>query len=167
MTLQDMALLSGLPIDGDAVTGVDTHRTVDEWQDYCEEHLGIRPPHTAFTGSRLKMTSIATLFVKPLRAEANAITIDRYARAYILLLIGAYIFPDKSQNKVGLMYLQHLEDLDASGRLSWGSAALACLYREMCRATAPDAIDIGGPLVILQVLLHLNIIISYGQLKDY
>ncbi|XP_016681335.1 serine/threonine-protein phosphatase 7 long form homolog [Gossypium hirsutum] len=33
---------------------------------------------------------------------------------------------------------------------SWGSAVLAILYRELCWTTKPDAVDIGGYLILLQ-----------------
>ncbi|MBA0783937.1 hypothetical protein Gotri_001574 [Gossypium trilobum] len=49
----------------------------------------------------------------------------RYARAYILEMIGA-------------------------GELSWGSAVLATLYRDMCRAMPPNKAKIGDCLLLLQ-----------------
>ncbi|CAK9166390.1 unnamed protein product [Ilex paraguariensis] len=151
ITLQDIAVLLGLPIDGAPVTGDDAQRSVSQWQDICERLLGFRPPETAIEGSRLRMSVLGARFAAPIPQDADDVTVDRYARAYILLLIGGCLFADKSQNKVQLMFLQHLEDLDDTGKLSWGSAALACLYREMCRATAPDSSDIGGPLILLQL----------------
>ncbi|KAK5836787.1 hypothetical protein PVK06_012588 [Gossypium arboreum] len=33
---------------------------------------------------------------------------------------------------------------------TWGSAVLAMLYRELCRTTKPNAVDIGGCLILLQ-----------------
>ena len=44
-----------------------------------------------------------------------------------------------------------LEDFDAAGRYSWGSAALAWLYRELCRATDPKSCDIAGALILVQL----------------
>uniref|UniRef100_A0A2N9H690 Aminotransferase-like plant mobile domain-containing protein n=1 Tax=Fagus sylvatica TaxID=28930 RepID=A0A2N9H690_FAGSY len=44
-----------------------------------------------------------------------------------------------------------LEDFDAAGRYSWGSAVLAWLYRELCRATDPDSCDIAGALILVQL----------------
>ncbi|MFQ6630986.1 hypothetical protein Gotur_009667 [Gossypium turneri] len=54
----------------------------------------------------------------------------RYARAYILQIIGGYLI--------------------AAGELSWGSAVLATLYREMCGAMRPSKAKIGGCLSLLQ-----------------
>ncbi|MFQ6663011.1 hypothetical protein Gotur_030677 [Gossypium turneri] len=50
----------------------------------------------------------------------------RYARAYIIEMIGAYLMPDL-----------------AIGKLSWGFAVLATLYQEICRATPPNKAKIG------------------------
>jgi hypothetical protein len=49
------------------------------------------------------------------------------------------------------MFLPMLEDFDAAGRYSWGSAVLAWLYRELCRATDPDSCDIAGALILVQL----------------
>ena len=59
--------------------------------------------------------------------------------------------PDKSSRNVYLMYLPLLVDFEDAGRLSWGSAVLAYLYRELCRGTKYDRKEIGG----CQILLHL------------
>ena len=77
--------------------------------------------------------------------------VQQHARAYILWLIGGVLLPDKSQNLLKLMYLPLLRDIDVIGQYSWGAAALACLYRMLCRATQVGVTQIGGPLVLLQV----------------
>jgi hypothetical protein len=77
--------------------------------------------------------------------------VQRYTRAYILELLGSSYFADKSREKVQLMFLPMLEDFDAAGRYSWGSAALPWLYRELCRATDPDSCDIAGALILVQL----------------
>ncbi|KAL5132789.1 Serine/threonine-protein phosphatase 7 long form [Glycine soja] len=58
--------------------------------------------------------------------------------------------PDKTGNRVHLMCLTVLADLDRVRRYSWGSACLVTLYREMCRATDPDAKTMGGYASLLQ-----------------
>ncbi|KAG8486536.1 hypothetical protein CXB51_020002 [Gossypium anomalum] len=68
----------------------------------------------------------------------------RYARAYILEMIGGYLMPDLSRNLVQLRWLLKLVDFRAAGELSWGSAVLATLYKEMCGATRPNKAKIGG-----------------------
>ncbi|KAF1863939.1 hypothetical protein Lal_00031073 [Lupinus albus] len=67
-------------------------------------------------------------------------------------MIGGELLPDKSNNRVRLMYLPLLRDLTRVHRYSWGSACLANLYKEMCRATKPNAKAMGGCLTLLPFL---------------
>ncbi|KAK9290252.1 hypothetical protein L1049_008419 [Liquidambar formosana] len=69
----------------------------------------------------------------------------------MLHLIGGIMLPDKTQNKVQLMFLPFLEHLDQIHTYSWGSACLARLYRDLCRASSAEAKDIGGASVLLQL----------------
>ncbi|KAH1082742.1 hypothetical protein J1N35_022503 [Gossypium stocksii] len=43
--------------------------------------------------------------------------------------------PNNTSNRVHLKYLPLLEDFYRAGSYSWGSAVLAALYYELCRAT--------------------------------
>ncbi|KAK5811128.1 hypothetical protein PVK06_026450 [Gossypium arboreum] len=58
---------------------------------------------------------------------------------------------DANNNRVHLMYLPLLADLQDVRSYSWGSAVLAMLYYELCRTTKFDAVDIGGCLILLQL----------------
>uniref|UniRef100_A0A2N9J2M8 Aminotransferase-like plant mobile domain-containing protein n=1 Tax=Fagus sylvatica TaxID=28930 RepID=A0A2N9J2M8_FAGSY len=119
ITLQDVEVMLGLPVDGE-------------------------------DGSRLNMKWLQDTFAV-LPDDANEVTVQQYTRAYILELLGGSYFADKSGEKVHLMFLPMLEDFDAAGRYSWGSAVLAWLYRELCRATDPDSCDIAGALILVQL----------------
>ncbi|MBA0878010.1 hypothetical protein Goshw_030191 [Gossypium schwendimanii] len=57
--------------------------------------------------------------------------------------------PDLSRNLVHLRWLLKLVNFRAAGELSWRSAVLATLYREMCGVTQPSKIKIGGFLSLL------------------
>ncbi|MFQ6649480.1 hypothetical protein Gotur_022438 [Gossypium turneri] len=70
--------------------------------------------------------------------------------AYMLEIIRGYLMPDLSRNLVHLRWLLKLVDFRAAGELSWGSAVLATLYREMCGATRLNKVKIGGCLSLLQ-----------------
>ena len=82
-------------------------------------------------------------------------SLEQYARATILWLLGGQLLSDTSDNKVKLMYLPLLRDLDACGRLSWGSAVLAWLYRCLCRSSRMHVRDVAGPVVLLQVRFNM------------
>ncbi|XP_057971910.1 uncharacterized protein LOC131160335 isoform X2 [Malania oleifera] len=146
ITLQDVSVQLGLPVDGKAITGP----TTADWRGICEQLLGVSPPDDAFNGSRLQLSYLTNQF-QHLVDDADEEVVKRHARAYILLLIGGCLFADKSQNNVHLMFLPLLSDLDDAGNYSWGSATLAWLYRELCRATVPSTREIAGPLILLQL----------------
>ncbi|CAN1179306.1 Serine/threonine-protein phosphatase 7 long form homolog [Linum perenne] len=124
VTLQDVNIISGLPINGRAITG----RVSGQWIQMIYDFLGHQ-----------------------LDVESTDIKVQRYARAYMLCLIGGFLFPNKSTQYVHLMWLPLLRDFTSAGGLSWGSACLAWLYREMCRASHVVAEQISGPLFILQI----------------
>lgn len=150
ITLQDVALLLGLQINGHAVTG----KGDLQWGDLCEELLGVRPDQTVLHGSSLKLNWLQTLFLQP-PPDADDITLEQYARAYILGLIGSTLFADKSGADVQLIFLPLLKNFADVPLFSWGSAVLAHLYRELCRACRKGANEIAGPLILLQVYIHV------------
>ncbi|RYQ79470.1 hypothetical protein Ahy_Scaffold6g108220 [Arachis hypogaea] len=60
------------------------------------------------------------------------------------------MFADKNANRIHLRWLPYLASLDELGRYSWGSAALAWLYRCFCRRTNRNVVNLAGPLQLLQ-----------------
>ncbi|RYR55444.1 hypothetical protein Ahy_A06g030658 [Arachis hypogaea] len=73
-------------------------------------------------------------------------TVRRYARAYIMMLLGTQLFADKSGNRIHIRWLPFVARLEDMGTYSWGSAALAWLYRCMCRVANRNVIKLAGPL---------------------
>ena len=122
ITLQDMAVLTGLPVDGHAVTGT----TRVDWPDLCEELLGRRPTAGDLKGARLKMTWLDRHF-RAIPANADEETVRRHARAYMLCLIGRVLLTDKTQNKVHLMYLQLMRDMELCGQHALPSYIASCV----------------------------------------
>uniref|UniRef100_A0A2N9GI22 Aminotransferase-like plant mobile domain-containing protein n=1 Tax=Fagus sylvatica TaxID=28930 RepID=A0A2N9GI22_FAGSY len=146
ITLQDVGVMLGLPVDGQAVVG----STNLNWRILCGELLGRIPPPNKLKGARLSMPWLSDVF-GVLPDDADDATVQQYARAYILEMIGGSIFADKSGDRVHLQWLGLLRDFDIAGSYSWGSATLAWLYRELCRATKPNTKDIGGALILVQL----------------
>ncbi|RYR52632.1 hypothetical protein Ahy_A06g027523 [Arachis hypogaea] len=64
---------------------------------------------------------------------ADEETVRRYARAYIMMLLGTQLLADKSGTYIHIRWLPYVARLEDMGGYSWGSAALAWLYRCMCR----------------------------------
>ncbi|TYK03303.1 serine/threonine-protein phosphatase 7 long form-like protein isoform X1 [Cucumis melo var. makuwa] len=144
ITLQDVAVQLGLPVDGEPLTGSLRYN----WMLICNDYLGVVPPD--MKGQRLSLPWLAEQF-EELPPDADIVSVQRYARAYIMQLIGGFLFADKSNNLVHCMFLQFLFDFDQAGTYAWGAATLAWLYRELCRASNAQSLEIAGPLMLLQV----------------
>ena len=112
-TLQDIAMLIELPIDGDVVTG----NTCLDWRCVCCSLLGLTLGDTDIDGQHLHLTWLSQSF-PTLAPDADEKSIQCYTRAYILQLIGGFLFSGKSSNKVHLMFLLLLEDFEVAGRYS-------------------------------------------------
>ena len=74
----------------------------------------------------------------------------KHARIYILLLIGQVLFPNKSGNTIHSKWTQFVVDLEDCGKLSWSSAVLANLYREMCKFVDIKVIEMSECVLLLQ-----------------
>ncbi|RYR28645.1 hypothetical protein Ahy_B01g052781 isoform A [Arachis hypogaea] len=133
ITLQDVAYQLGLPIDDAPVSGCLT-----EFENLMEhgrpawvwfrELFGELPPQ-----SKIKqMTVCYTWFHERFRVLPTDATDETNA------------------NRVHLRWLPYLASLDDLGRYSWGSAALAWLYRCLCRDTHRNVVNLAGPLQLLQ-----------------
>ncbi|XP_020992592.1 serine/threonine-protein phosphatase 7 long form homolog [Arachis duranensis] len=81
---------------------------------------------------------------------ADEETVRRFARAYMMMLLGTQLFADKSGNRIHIRWLPYVARLEEMGGYSWGSAALAWLYRCMCRVANRHVVKLAGPLQLLQ-----------------
>jgi len=89
VTLEDVSLQLGVPIDGELVTGSSFGNLLE----LCQELLGDIPPENMFIGNRIKLSWLNSRFWE-LPADANLGTIGQYARAHILILIDTMLMPD-------------------------------------------------------------------------
>ncbi|KAK5819773.1 hypothetical protein PVK06_024796 [Gossypium arboreum] len=146
VTLEDVALQLGLPIDGSAVTGVSA---IVESTSLCYSLLGVSSvdDESNFTG--LKFSWLKANF-EHLSFNAIEHEVICASRAYVMHIIGLVLMPDANNNRVHLMYLPLLANLQNVRSYSWGSLILAMLYRELCRMTKSNVVDIGRCLVLLQ-----------------
>ncbi|RYR08832.1 hypothetical protein Ahy_B05g076663 isoform D [Arachis hypogaea] len=67
-----------------------------------------------------------------------------------MILLGTQLFADKSGNRIHIRWLPYVARLEEMGGYSWGSAALAWLYRCMCRVANRHVVKLAGPLQLLQ-----------------
>ncbi|QHN97507.1 uncharacterized protein DS421_18g627950 [Arachis hypogaea] len=154
ITLQDVAYQLGLPVDGRYVSGclsefhiyIEGGRPAWVW---FEELLGVVPPPSQVQKYAVNCSWFQETFGEcPEGADED--TVRRYARAYIMMLLGTQLFADKLGNRVHIRWLPFVARLEEMGTYSWGSAALAWLYRCMCRVANRNVIKLAGPLQLLQ-----------------
>ena len=147
ITLQDISVLTGLTVDGNAITG----RVRSDYIHLCETLLGAAPVPPDINFSLVRSAWFKEMFSE-LPEQVNEATLHRHTRAYILQLCSTLLFPTVATGKINLQYLQYLEHIDLIGQYSWGSACLAFLYNNLCRASRlPAVAQMGGPMWVLQV----------------
>ncbi|MFQ6659703.1 hypothetical protein Gotur_028496 [Gossypium turneri] len=146
VTLEDVAMQLGLLIDGSPITGVSSFT---DSAALCYQLLGDSPEDDESNFMGLKFTWLKAKFGQ-LSMTATEGELMCAARAYIMHILEGVLMLDANNNKVHLMYLPLLAYLSSICSYSWGSAVLAVLYRELCRMTNPDVVDMGGCLTLLQ-----------------
>ncbi|XP_052478728.1 serine/threonine-protein phosphatase 7 long form homolog [Gossypium raimondii] len=132
VTLEDVAVQLGLPVDGSPVTGLSS---LTDPAAVCYQLLGESPENGDKYFSGIKFTWLRAKICR-LSAAASEGELMCAARAYIMHLIGALLMPDANGDSVHLSYLPLLADLSTARSYSW--------------ATEPKVKDIGGCLMLLQ-----------------
>ncbi|KAE8800979.1 mutator protein [Hordeum vulgare] len=129
-----------------------------EWRHQMEALIGMSPqePEVEDGGKKDRVpagatfTWIAANFAH-CPEDADDEVIQRYARVYMWYVISRTIFADGTGKNAPWMWLKALTVLD--NKFSWGSAALAYLYRQLddaCRRTTKDG-GVSGRMLLLSV----------------
>ncbi|CAL5075095.1 unnamed protein product [Urochloa decumbens] len=156
VTLEDVAMILGLPIDGKAVTG---NIAPNGWKDRVEALVGQWPPDVPEGTKDRRTTSVSAGWLaehfghQPPPGAAEDL-VERYARAWLWHMLAGFLFPDGSGNTVSWMWLDAIsEDWELLRDYSWGSAMLAWLYRQLCEACrrTADNSNLGGCALLLQI----------------
>ncbi|GAU10078.1 hypothetical protein TSUD_423770, partial [Trifolium subterraneum] len=96
--------------------------------------------------------------------ELHADVIEQYRectiRAFLLFLVGATIFTNKSAQYVDVIFLQYFQDLNTVNQWNWGASGLAYLYNYMDIATIPKTSHHGVYSCLLQawIMAHFETI---------
>ncbi|XP_072087152.1 serine/threonine-protein phosphatase 7 long form homolog [Arachis hypogaea] len=146
VSLEDVAMILGLPTNGIPVTGP-TMSSFEVLEAECLHHFGVAPRKTDCRGSFIKLTWIRGL--KDCTVLTDDIQIQRYVKCHIMLLFGTILFGDKSGAAVHWKFLRLLRNFAGIIQFSWGSACLAHLNRSLCKATRVDCKEIDGSLTLL------------------
>ncbi|XP_073279486.1 serine/threonine-protein phosphatase 7 long form homolog [Primulina huaijiensis] len=154
VTLQDISIIWGLTIDGEAVTRIDVSHKVEEWQHICLDLFGFLPSSKHLKGGHLSMIALYDHCMYNLVTDdTSEVDVVKFARCVALMIIGRIMLPDYQEGSARLIFLQLLRDIDNVKSYSWGSAVLAFLYRELCNVSRIEKTTMAGPLYILQVSL--------------
>ncbi|XP_052116116.1 serine/threonine-protein phosphatase 7 long form homolog [Arachis duranensis] len=146
VTLEDVAMILGLPTDGLPVTGM-TLNSFKTLEAECLHQFEVAPKKSDRRGSCIKLTLLRDLKERLQLTDENSIHV--YVKCHIMLLIGTILFGDKSGASVHWKFLPLLRDFASIGQYSWGSACIEHLYRALCRASRFDCKKIDGPLTLL------------------
>ena len=115
ITLQNVAIILGLRINGPAVTGT----YVLDVAELCGELLGVTPPVDALreSGSAISIRWLCQQ-LSTLGPHANEVDLERSAHGFILALMGSFLFVDKKGAHVHLCFLPLLRDLTQTSTYS-------------------------------------------------
>ena len=152
ITLQDIEVMLGIPMDGLPVTG-----KIDlKWNVVCRDLLDHEPlpvipnsNRSILAEARIRYKWLDARFAAPPAADAGDEVVQQHAHYHLLVWMGALLFMDKSADRVSLLPLQFLNPISNVRQYSWGSAALAWLYKHLCSASKKDAMQIGGALLLV------------------
>ncbi|KAM3269258.1 hypothetical protein P3S67_030140 [Capsicum chacoense] len=90
--------------------------------------------------------------------------VNQKARCYMFWMIAGMMMADTFGAYLKLMHLPMLEDVNAIGSYSWGSATLAYLYQFLCKASQSTQNEMAGFLPLLQVWAWERITILWPQI---
>jgi hypothetical protein len=146
VTLEDVYMLLGLPIEGKAVNGKTNYAN-----SICMELLDTNLLDDNARGQGILLSRLKSYY--------NSLYLDEHStedariiktRCYIMLLLGSFLFPEGSGSSMHIMYLPLLRHIDRIGSYSWGSACLAYLYSSLCKNSHKDTSTFSGCAVLLQ-----------------
>jgi hypothetical protein len=164
ISLEDVEVLTGLRVDG-----LPLHPAPDlpvgpvAQGNYLRGALGLDPiqcPGDAKMHPYIRTTQ--KVLLEPIKARlrrdipygAGDDEFRQRARCFALWAMGGCWFSDSTKSSVLMDCVRWTDDFGACSQMSWGSAVLAYLYRQLCRAATADAskiTSIGGALNLLHM----------------
>ncbi|XP_073354723.1 serine/threonine-protein phosphatase 7 long form homolog [Aegilops tauschii subsp. strangulata] len=155
VTLQDIAMITGLPIDGNPLC---MNTDSEGWRAQMQALIGMVPPEPREPEREHKkkervaagatFTWISSNFAH-CPDDANEDMVKTYARVYMWYVISRTMFADGTGKHAPWMWLKALNVFDS--KWSWGSATLAYLYRQLDDASCRHTGGIGGCLLALSI----------------
>ncbi|KAI4992981.1 hypothetical protein ZWY2020_007294 [Hordeum vulgare] len=133
VTLQDVSMITALPIEGKPLC---MSTDSEGWRQQMVALIGMSPPQPEVEdgGEKDRVPAGAPFTWSAVNfahcpEDANDEVIQTYARVYMWYVISRTIFADGTRKNAPWMWLKALTVFD--NKFSWGSAALAYLYRHV------------------------------------
>nr|XP_016515058.1 PREDICTED: serine/threonine-protein phosphatase 7 long form homolog [Nicotiana tabacum] len=131
ITLEDVEVLFGLPVDGLPVAyphALRDYRGV-HYLHMLQRLTGFQPaePTTLSGAIRLHLTPVRQHLAAmdaEIMDDSPPEDIDRHTRLMMLLMLGGVLFSNTSENLVSLRFLHYLERLDDLPGYNWGAVVL-------------------------------------------
>ncbi|XP_021754350.1 protein MAIN-LIKE 1-like [Chenopodium quinoa] len=150
--LHDVEAILGIPVEGNRASVV----TDADQADLLAELLAVDRAalYTAALGvwdhGGVKIAAVLQRCLHPTSRRTQ----DTQLAAYVFLLLGCTLFPDKSGNKLRPRDIVDACEPDRVGQFSWGSATLAYMYRQLGFSSRADAAGITGCMTLLQTWIY-------------
>jgi hypothetical protein len=167
ITLDDVSCLLHIPISGKMLNHVGTACKVDEGADMCHEYLNFdredcKEEFDKMKGAHIGFPKLQQLFHENLNLALEAginkdseddIQFYRECtiRCFLLYLICATIFTNKSTQYVDVIFLTYLQELIVVNTWNWGASGLAYLFKYLDKASRPRCKYSGGYNCLFQV----------------
>ncbi|MQM08752.1 hypothetical protein Taro_041610 [Colocasia esculenta] len=130
-SLEDVARIAGLRVEGEAVTGV----TYADYTDLTQQLLGLEP--FGQDDHERKMDA------------EDTVRADRDLCRFLVFFFGKMLFTTKGDG-IHCRFLELLDDLTRVGRYAWGAALLAHTFADLSTGTGRET-TVGGFTPFLQV----------------
>ncbi|RYR16164.1 hypothetical protein Ahy_B04g073147 [Arachis hypogaea] len=154
--LQDVAYQLGLPVDGRYVSGC-----LSDFQIYIQggrpawvwfqKLLGVIPPPSQVQKYAVNCSWFQETFGEcPEGADEE--TVRRFARAYIMMLLGTQLFADKSGNHIHIRWLPYVARLEEMGTYSWGVCSTGMVVPVHVPSGEQTCGQVSGPTTATSVL---------------
>jgi len=169
ITLDDVASLLHIPVEGKTIQTVIYNmetavRIVHKYLGVSREEARMKMNERV--GYKLSMSTLFRIF-KDVSDEWTEREIRHAVRAYIIFLLGNILFADKSKSHVPMCLLDTLKDLSEMNTYSWGSAALAFLYRQLGLASRTGVKQIASYLCLLETWIFKHFPCFHPSTKIY
>ncbi|RYR65305.1 hypothetical protein Ahy_A03g011242 [Arachis hypogaea] len=149
-------LMSNLIIKKMSGSGINVEENLNRLDEFhISAHLHVKPARVLISHGTLVDWLRSRLQQMPLDSPEEALV--RYARCYIMYLLGGVLLPDKANNTVHVRYLPLLANYEAISTYSWGSAVLCWLYRGMCLATDYNIEGMSGCHTLLMSWIYFRL----------